>query len=306
VVSASEVAANLVTVLDPGRALVVCTDEADPEFLVELRRRFPRLLLIDQALLEHQAWGRSFQELPRNDRHALAVVTQTVAARAETFVGTMFSTFTGAIHRARGFLGDDRQLYCYNDWPNHPGVRYQNCEFLPVREGPYSWSRLDLPLSASACSWAREWRESWSCAAAEPDGAVVLPAEAAGRLGRAFLETWSSVPHIGYWTDESDSPSWAFALAARGRYAVEIEYACSPDGGGRFGVWIDGRPRGSATCWSTNGWHTFESRRIDVELDLAAGVRVLTIRPEEICHGLMNLRRIRLVPSSSALGHRRR
>ena len=77
------------------------------------------------------------------------------------FAGTLFSTFTGLIHRLRGFADvDSKFLYCYNDFLSQ-SVRFEQCEFQPLADGPYSWNRIRYPVSPDAYSWLREWPEAF-------------------------------------------------------------------------------------------------------------------------------------------------
>ena len=89
-------------------------------------------------------------QLPRTDESVTALLTQLVASRARVFAGTMFSTFTGLIHRLRGLDGGDGDfLFTHNDFTS-PLVRFERCEFLPAEQGPYSWNRARYPLSPDA------------------------------------------------------------------------------------------------------------------------------------------------------------
>jgi hypothetical protein len=104
-------------------------------------------------------WRARFDEL--HDDHAFSVLVQQVASLAETFVGTLFSSFTSQIQRSRGAFGDPRCLYCYNDWSYHPRIAFERCEFMATRSGPYSWNRIQFPVDPRAYSWLRVWPEAF-------------------------------------------------------------------------------------------------------------------------------------------------
>lgn len=161
-VTGEEIVANLASRMDRAEQLVICTDGSpDEDVFTPIRRHFRHAVFLDEVtasagVREHLA------ELPRVDESVLALVTQLIASQARVFAGTMFSTFTGLIHRMRGLDGRDGSfLFTHNDFAS-PDVRFASCEFLPSSEGPYSWNRIRYPLSPDAYSWAREWPESFT------------------------------------------------------------------------------------------------------------------------------------------------
>lgn len=164
-ITGQEVVANLASRMSRGEPLVVCTDGShQDEFFVPIRRHFREVIFLDQYIRENSVIRKMIAELPRDDEAVEALLTQLVASKAQAFAGTLFSTFTALIHRLRGFANPDSHfLYCYNDFMSGP-VRYENCEFLPVADGPFSWNRIRYPVSPGAYSWLREWPEAFDIA----------------------------------------------------------------------------------------------------------------------------------------------
>jgi hypothetical protein len=160
-VSCEEIVRNLKAVFDPDQPLVLCTDADELGYFNPLFRSFPHTVVLEHELLETAEWRARFDELPFNDDHAFSVMVQHIASLADTFVGTLFSSFTAEIQRSRGFGGDPRFLYCYNDWPYHPSITFEGCEFKATRTGPYTWNRIRYPVDPRACSWLRDWPEAF-------------------------------------------------------------------------------------------------------------------------------------------------
>jgi len=161
-ITGQEVVANLSSRMHSDEPLVVCTDGSHrDEFFVPIRRHFREVVFLNEYMRENAAIRKIVSELPRDDETVEALLTQLIASKAQTFAGTLFSTFTALIHRLRGFADpESRFLYCYNDFVSTP-VRFEHCEFLPVADGPYSWNRIRFPISPGAYSWLREWPEAF-------------------------------------------------------------------------------------------------------------------------------------------------
>jgi len=137
--------------------LIVCT-EADPasDVFVPLRAHFSEIVFLNDYVLGSAS--DRFDALPRHDDPALAMVSQEVAARAQGFVGTLSSTFTGIIQRRRR-LGDQSAPFLFTADFLGGDSRFEAGEYQPVRDGPYTWNRLGLPLDPPTFSWIREWPE---------------------------------------------------------------------------------------------------------------------------------------------------
>ncbi|MGE0705180.1 MAG: O-fucosyltransferase family protein, partial [Vicinamibacterales bacterium] len=161
-VTGQEIAANLASRMNQDEQLVVCTDgSSQEEVFAPIRQAFPNTVFLDDYLAG-SSMRKVLAELPRYDESVTALITQLVASRARVFAGTCFSTFTGLIHRLRGFEQHDAGfLFTHNDFVS-PLVRFEQCEFQPVDDGPYSWNRIRYPLSADSYSWIREWPEAFA------------------------------------------------------------------------------------------------------------------------------------------------
>jgi GDP-fucose protein O-fucosyltransferase len=309
-VTGEEVTNNLASRLSVNDRLVVCTDTSRDDWFAPLRGRFRDIVLLDQLLLESESWRAEFEALPYHDDVVLGLVTQLVAAQAEHFVGTLYSSFSAIIQRLRGFEGRKPEfLYCYSEW--EPGlVPFERCEFPPVQEGPYSWNRIIYPVDPCAVSWLRDWPESFQEPPAAPLDAVpsqtiFLRASEArvhglvARYERSFVHD-----NIGYWTNPDDFVTWNLFVPERAVYRVEIRYAC-PDAhaGSTFmiGLGQDNQDKQdklvAGTVLGTGGWLTFSSWHVLGSLEIPAGQNALFIRVLTMSSAaVMNLAGVRLVP----------
>ncbi|MBI4819190.1 MAG: hypothetical protein HY791_23160 [Deltaproteobacteria bacterium] len=296
-VSGREIATNLSTRMGPELPLVVCTDGSpNDEIFGSIRKHFRQVLFLDQAL--QSEWRRELSELPQSDELVIALLSQLVAARAEVFAGTIFSTFSALIHRERGFLGKPAEfLYCYNEF-SPADVRYQRCEYLADEDGAFSWNRTRIPVNPHAYGWVREWNEAFetpSAHAAEELGTRLKAGEAT--LHGETIRFMPDEPHplVGYWTNREDWLSWS--VDADGEFLVEIRYAC-PDSsqGSRFrfgsesGDYVEGQARDSGGWYTLTPWRALGTITTRPGDDLS--LKVLA-KPG---HAVMNFSEIRLIP----------
>ena len=147
-----------------GELVYVATDErVDPrpgfDPLTPATRRdlsffAPITTVLRTAFLAHAYKGVLERDTPS---YWLGCIEQLVCARARTFVGTYFSTFTSYIQRLRGYMGDVRHtgfLYTHMRYPEQ--YRRSTPRGGVGRMGP-SWSQMP----GSHPSWAREYAEGW-------------------------------------------------------------------------------------------------------------------------------------------------
>ena len=146
-VTGAEIVANLASRMDRDELLVICTDGSPQEEVFSpIRQHFRHTVFLDD-FLDRESIRDVLAPLPRNDESVAALITQLVASRARVFAGTMFSTFTGLIHRLRGLGGQRRRL------PVHPqrfrgsarafrAMRVPACRTGPVQLEPYPVSSL--------------------------------------------------------------------------------------------------------------------------------------------------------------------
>ena len=84
---------------------------------------------------------KDYQHLIKEDNpNWFGMIESIVCSRAKVFAGTYFSTFTGYIHRLRGFHGIDKDTYYH-----HP--KFKNLLQTSKRVGH---------------GFSREWRMGWT------------------------------------------------------------------------------------------------------------------------------------------------
>lgn len=133
--------------------LLIHSDEMDPAYFAPILNCYPRHCLIDVALF------REF--FPHTmDSAEIGVVSSLIASESEIFLGTMFSTFTGYIHRRRLLNGKNGAfLYLYNQRPGD--LDFRDGQILENGGSGPTWERIDMPGDLrSSCFWWREWPES--------------------------------------------------------------------------------------------------------------------------------------------------
>ena len=101
--------------------------------------------------------------MPFNDANVIALLSSLIASKSNIFAGSIYSTFTSAIHRRRLF-DDPKSPILFTSNPFDASVNMENCEFKPSHSGTFSWNRLAFPNpeSARANAWLREWPETIS------------------------------------------------------------------------------------------------------------------------------------------------
>jgi hypothetical protein len=310
-ISGQEIVGNLASRLRRDEPLLICTDGSPSEELFgPIRKYFREVIFLDDYLRENFAVRAIVSQLAKDNEAVSALLIQLVASRAQTFVGTLFSTFTALIHRMRGLAGyDSTFLFCYNDFMS-PLVRFKDCEFLPVDDGPYSWNRVRYPVSPDAYSWFREWPESFEAAEPTPtdgapsSGVLNLAAGAAIVHGNEIrlMEDGGGRKVIGNWTDQRDFVSWEISLAVAGEYSVEIRYGCPDESSGsRYSIRVGGTYDIEGRVWNTGGWASLSPWLPLGRLRIAAGWSTLIVRIiEKRGSAVMNLSGIRLLPVESS------
>jgi hypothetical protein len=145
------------------KPLVICTDNSqEGMFFSPIAKAYPKSLLLDEHI--EREYQSEIAALPYSDASVVALLSILVAANAKEFAGTPFSTFTSAIHRRRmQRQKGQQQRFIHNPFdpvltPMKEGV------FLETKAGPFSWNRLNLqlPETANALAWFREWPEAVS------------------------------------------------------------------------------------------------------------------------------------------------
>lgn len=163
-VTAVDLAESVASFLPDDHQIVIASEEdPDAELFVPFRERLGELLFMNPLVLGEYA--DAFGELPVCEDNALGLITQEVAARADRFVGTFGSTFSGYIHRERCRRDPSEPfLFTYDYAPGD--ARFEDGRYVDRLPGRYSWNRVGIGFDTSALSWLREWPE---CAVSPDD-----------------------------------------------------------------------------------------------------------------------------------------
>ncbi len=157
-VSAEMIAANLAEILPTNEQLVVCSEvDSGDDLFVPVRAQFPDVVFANDLILHDH--NESFYALPHHEDNALGLVTQQLATRAATFVGTMGSTFTAMIQRDR-VLADPNERFLFTADFSPPGPTFERGEFQETLDGSFSWNRVGLKMPPEVLAWFREWPEA--------------------------------------------------------------------------------------------------------------------------------------------------
>ena len=141
--------------------------------------------------------------------------------------------------------------------------------------------------------------------APQADGTFLLKATDATLEGDTIqVEGNGDASDAGFWTNAGDALHWTVqtAGAASSRYTVKLEYACEPGSeGSTFTLRVDGKDSGVAgTVAKTSSWADYQTVTLDGTLTLPPGPHVLQVHAgTKPGAGVMNLRRITLVPTAN-------
>ncbi len=155
-----DIIANISPLMSADMPLVICTDSSkDDEYFAPIMKAYPKSILIDQLILEE--YKSDLKKLPFSDATVIALLSSLVTSDSQVFAGSLFSTFTSAIHRRR-ILKDPSKPMLFTSNPFGAEVLMKNGEFQARGAGHFSWNRLALPNppEARANAWLREWPEA--------------------------------------------------------------------------------------------------------------------------------------------------
>ncbi|MGA2796698.1 MAG: alpha-L-fucosidase [Thermoguttaceae bacterium] len=129
------------------------------------------------------------------------------------------------------------------------------------------------------------------------DGPISLPASEADIHGNAQYEKNDNRDNIGYWSDKNTWVSWDFILKTRGRFEVEVTFACPEgDAGSEYTVAV-GKEKVGGKVEDTGDWGDFVSRKIGTINLSKPGQLTLSVRPTTMAGGaVMNLKSVKLLP----------
>jgi hypothetical protein len=158
-VTPQEVLGNIEEFFERDVPLAILTDSPDDQaFLGPILAHYGQGFILDRFLLDDPRCRELFAELPFHDNSILSVLALLIATHADTFIGTLCSTYTAIIQRRRGIArGDRRFLFAYNDFGEY--VRYRHCQLEETRDGTFSWNRAPLPFAPCHHAKFREWPE---------------------------------------------------------------------------------------------------------------------------------------------------
>jgi hypothetical protein len=143
------------TFKDTNIPIAVATDGLnEKELFADVLEGFP-YFFIDELIFD--SFIEDFRALEFTDFNVLSILNQLICAAAETFVGTLRSTFTVIIHRLR------QERYRKKDFNFVPDARIQRLltedyKIAADSHGFFDWNRYSIFTEHYAHpSWMREW-----------------------------------------------------------------------------------------------------------------------------------------------------
>ena len=136
-IPAAEILENVGHHIPQNRLIYVATDEKNKNFFDAFKTKWEHVRFLDDYF--------DYADLKSINPNYLGMVDAIVCTRAEEFIGTWFSTFTGYITRMRGYMGFPDNKTWYGDREHRD--RFQEYE-LPrfpfyMRENSISWFGID-------------------------------------------------------------------------------------------------------------------------------------------------------------------
>lgn len=128
-----------------GRTIYIATDERDASFFEPLRKHY-HLLFLDDFLPLLEGIHPAFY----------GMIDQLVAASAVRFFGTMYSTFSGYIHRLRGFYAQQRE-----EDPATWGGTLDSYYLSRMNPCPYRKIMARKYMAVKAGYWETEFAVAW-------------------------------------------------------------------------------------------------------------------------------------------------
>ena len=185
---------------------LLIASEADPtsSLFDPIRERFDDVHFLSEIILGDH--GAEFRELPVCEDNALGAITQELAVRADHFVGTMGSTFTGLIHRRR-LQRDAASPFWYTADFTPDGPTFTGAEYQEVNGGRYTWNRVGLKVSSDVPAWLREWPE----AVHSPDDDPPPSARRSNRDLPIHTVVCTDTNRYGDWQCQFQEATWARA-----------------------------------------------------------------------------------------------
>lgn len=147
---------NVDGIFERDKTLVICTDEeASPNF--SLLREHYQCVMLESYILQTPSLKQIYDDLPFQDEAIMGVLCQLVCECAETFAGSLRSTYTNYVHRAR----NEPEMLFINTL-NRPNVKITEGRFeITHPDKEFSWWRTGwcMDIDPSTIAWMREWPE---------------------------------------------------------------------------------------------------------------------------------------------------
>mmetsp|Transcript_34161 Transcript_34161/g.54712 ORF Transcript_34161/g.54712 Transcript_34161/m.54712 type:complete len:578 (+) Transcript_34161:305-2038(+) len=167
-ISADKIVENTKAAFKPGEMIYVSTDELSSEKEKKRSWSDPTAMISVQKHTFFEPfvkeWGREkvaflsdfFDELLKGDTpgHLIGCVENMICTRARVFIGTTKSTFSGYVHRIRGYMNDVRQNMILDAQTVYP---YGYYEYF---KGP-QWYTLGHAYGGGHPYWGREYKDAW-------------------------------------------------------------------------------------------------------------------------------------------------
>ena len=129
------------------------------------------------------------------------------------------------------------------------------------------------------------------------DGSLTLMPDQVEILGEGPLRYEADKKCLGFWTSKGNSVQWTLNVTKPGTYNVVLTSACPQRSAGVPCVLTCGEGKLQFEVKSTGDWTVFEDETLG-KLDLGAGTSKLKITPtKKPKEGVMNVRKVRLVPA---------
>jgi hypothetical protein len=161
----------------------------------------------------------------------------------------------------------------------------------------FAGRKVPLRLENVANNW--DWEYSlWSDVAIRfegDEGALILPAGKARFAGKVLqLSAAGPDQHLMGWNFVGDRAEWSLEVPRAGKYTVEIVYSCGVSNHGEYTLTAAGEQL-AGKITPTGSWDKVQTAVVGT-ISLPPGAAVLEIRATKTGGGLMNLRRVRLLP----------
>lgn len=147
---------NVDSIFERDRMLVICTDEeASPNFAL-LREHF-QCVMLESYILDNPSLRRIYDDLPFQDEAIMSLICQLVCGYADKFAGSLRSTYTNYVHRARS----EPEMLFINSLERQ-NVKITEGRFeITQPDKEFSWWRTGwcMDVDPYTISWMREWPE---------------------------------------------------------------------------------------------------------------------------------------------------